>query len=550
MARVVVFSEWHFEEGERAVVRWFRSPYRGPNKQWMLPVVLRGRRSGLITHTVPWGVLALLRLGQVYVDGAPVGVQGIETTLTVTSAPDLVEAAAALPAQFYPLRNRENLAERCFVFSTSEDVQLVLLALEGIRALLAFNKALLLGLIGTNYPNLIVRKHEVVGDALRLDFSTKLEDTGLLGDVGFIRHVARLLYDPSFTTAWGTVWHRRRLEERQRPSEAIPLSFEFPGLTQEWQVRGFEGKDVFLALELLRVTPEVALPFSRIIYHHPNLQRPKIIMTDRPTRTERPKRTTTVVESEPKSASRRERIYMPMEGSALDEPEELDVAQEKAEGTTERDPVLVTAVPDSDPEVVTLADTGTQTQVKAGEITQPRKGKKKPSEEGNEDDGDEPPLEKLSDDERLDSFSKFLRVVEKLKEKLGRGRVGQSLYLVPQNIPFGTVQERPRRFLLVAMKLSRGVVYLIEVEAPDERRISNVMFCARESGSPVAVEKVLGKLMGEVLAPRGWWQLAELRTFEDEMELYVARVRHSSVSVESRASRLIAVAENLSYKGG
>ena len=550
MARVVVFGEWHFEEGERAVVRWFRSPYRGPNKQWMLPVVLRGRRSGLITHTVPWGVLALLRLGQVYVDGAPIGVQGIETTLTVTSTPELVEAAAALPAQFYPLRNRENLAERCFVFSTPEGVQLVLPALEGIRALLAFNKALLLGLMGTNYPNLIVRKHEVVGDALHLDFSTKLEDTGLLGDVGFIRHVARLLYDPSFTTAWGTVWHRYRQKAKQRPSEAIPLSFEFPQLSREWQVRGFEGKDVFLALELLRVAPETALPFSRIIYYHPNLQRPKVIMTDRPTRTERPKRTTTVVDSEPKSASRRKRVYVPMEGSALDEPEELDVAQETAEGTTERDPVFVTAVPDSDPEVVTLADTGTQTQVKAGEITQPRKGKKKPSKKDGEEDEGELPLVRLSDDENLDSFSKFLRVVEKLKEKLGGERVGRSLYWVPQNIPFGTVQKRPRHFLLVAMKLSRGVVYLVEVEAPDERRISNVMFCAKEPGGIINADRVLSKLMNEVLAPRGWWQLAELRTFEDEMELYVARVRHSSVSAESRASRLIAVAEDLPYKCG
>ena len=550
MAKVVVFSEWHFEEGERAVVRWFRSPYRGPNKQWMLPVVLRGRKSGLITHTVPWGVLALLRLGQVYVDGAPVGVQGIEKTLTVTSTPELVEAATALPAQFYPLRNRDNLAERCFVFSTSEGVQLVLPALEGIRALLAFNKALLLGLMGTNYPNLIVRKHEVVGDALRLDFSTQLEDTGLLGDVGFVRHVARLLYDPSFTTAWGTVWHRYRQKAQQRPSEAIPLSFEFPQLGREWQVRGFEGDGVFLALELLRVAPATPLPFSRIIYHHPNLQRPKVIMTDRPTRTERPKRTTTVVDSEPKSASRRERVYVPMEGSALDEPEELDVAQETAEGTTERDPVLVTAVPDPDPEVVTLADTGTQTQVKAGEITQPRKGKKKPSRKDGEEDEGELPLERLSDDENLDSFSKFLRVVEKLKEKLGGESVGQSLYWVPQNIPFGTVQERPRRFLLVAMKLSRGVVYLVEVEAPDERRISNVMFCAREPGSPFDAKKVLSKLMNEVLAPRGWWQLAELETFKENYELIITLIRHSQANSEKRADKLISTAKSLCIRVG
>jgi len=268
---VIKWGDWPFPKDHVVTLHWVQSPFMEPvSRQWKTNAVFLDG-SELVGVEVPWGALPLLRCGHNYLDGFP-----LRNTASSTKVIDLrheppvsiEEAGSAIPRYLLSLQTRNNLAEKCWVFSSANGQQVVIPMVEGIRVLVAPTRYLALHCLDPAFLGEVVRKYSLDGDKLSIEFTDEIPLSVLTE--GMVLHLARLLLQPDLRAAWDAIYFSLRQPEAARsPSPKVELPM--PKLT--WiVVRGQAAGDKLLVREFVRSEP-VFLPLTEIIWRHPCLEK-------------------------------------------------------------------------------------------------------------------------------------------------------------------------------------------------------------------------------------------------------------------------------------
>jgi len=81
-----------------------------------------------------------------------------------------------------------------------------------------------------------------------------------------------------------------------------------------------------------------------------------------------------------------------------------------------------------------------------------------------------------------------------------------------REIPFATVGDRPRKYALVKLKISRreAPCWIWEFGRPDSFAISTLLFTLVEENSTADLETVITQILEEALLPQGGWHSSPL----------------------------------------
>lgn len=531
MTEVVRLSNWLFNPGEKVVLWWLRSPWReAVHRQWRITAVFR-RASGEFREVdFPWGLLPWLRLGQVFEDGQPVWdtKRGDIFRIQVPDSSAIhLSSAANVPFLQERLPPGEaNLSEYCIKVGAQQSYAL-LPVLECIRAFLSPSKSLVFGLLEPNYFERIITRNEIIGDKLHLDFSKDIPQRVLNRSLVFF--MARLLHDPSFRNAWNHVYYDRLHQSNQTNwNTAIPLRTLLPKLGSTWLVRGVLLDKVLLVHEILEVEPSQSLPFKELEFTHPGIRKREFFRNDAAKRQRKQKK---VVEYEinPDAESptvSKPSFKLPQLGLCLMEKRrpkitksgQTAVATLKS-ATTSTDSTALR--PQLRIRTISLSDIGRGGQNPAAEF------------------GFSVPIEIfVNTDDGLDEFSEALRCLDEMHPEVS---VQWEMRELQREIPFATVGNRPRKYALVKLKISRkySPCWVLEFGRPDNFSISTLLFTLPDQDGTSAIEDVVTKILKGALLPQGGWYSNPLTKFKDSVDSFnFGWAKHTSSSTEDWGERL------------
>ena len=273
-----MIGKWPFNPDEYVQLIWIKSPFRNPNKEWMVPLILRDNSGQKRVLEIPWGLFPDFRLGQYYANGVPVETYKDGSIIrfelespdsgTLCHVADLPEGLVDNEA----LGIKHEYVWVCEVGQTT----LCIPCIEVVRSLLAPNATLARALLDLDGLNLIANYKD---NKLNLDIIiNQTVPRGLVTDA-FIYHLAWILTDPIAKRTWNYVL----LGIRPRGDIEEPLDL-FEGVLNDdeikpkklkailpltgrsiVEVRGIQKGDHFLVFEIVSAG-NLVLPFENITY--------------------------------------------------------------------------------------------------------------------------------------------------------------------------------------------------------------------------------------------------------------------------------------------
>jgi hypothetical protein len=530
MTEIIRLSDWLFDPGEKVTLWWLRSPWQEAlHRQWRTTAVFR-RASGEFREVdLPWGLFPWLRLGQVFEDGQPVwdNKRGNTFRIQVPDSSSIrISRAADLPLLHERLPQEEaNLSEYCIRVGAQQSYA-ILPVLECIRAFLIPNKSLAFGLLEPNYFERIITRNEIIGDKLHLDFSTDIPQRVLNESLVFF--VARLLHDPSFRTAWDSVYHDRRYQTNQAAwSAAIPLRTFLPKLGSTWLVRGELMERVVLVHEVLEVEPSHSLPFKELEFTHPGIKKREFVKSTTAKRRRKQQKTVEYEidpDAEPPAISQPS-LRLPQLGLCLMEKSRPKIIKS---GRTS----VVTLKPSRPSTEPTQAET--QFKNRAVSLSDIGRGGRNPAAEF----GFSVPVEiPINVDDGLDEFSEAIRCLDEMHPEVS---VHWEMQELQREIPFATIGDRPRQYALVKLKVARKAsCWILEFGRPDSFPISTLLFTMAKHDSTHELQAAIKTILDTALLPQGGWQSAPLEKLKEQIEGFSFRwSKHTSSSTEDWGTRL------------
>lgn len=531
MTEIVRLSNWLFDPGEKVTLWWLRSPWReAMHRQWRITAVFR-RASGEFREVdFPWGLLPWLRLGQVFEDGQPVwdtkrgDIFRIQvpdsSSIRLTKAANLSLLNKRLP------QGEANLAEYCITIGAQQSYA-ILPVLECIRAFLTPNKSLAFGLLEPNYFERIITRNEVIGDKLHLDFSKDIPQRVLNRSLVFF--MARLLHDPSFRNAWNSVYHDRLSQANQSNwNTAIPLRTLLPQLGATWLVRGVLLERVLFVYEILEVEPSRSLPFKELEFTHPGIRKREFVKSNAAKRQRKQKK---IIEyeidphAEPPAVSKPS-LKLPQLGLCLMEKRRPKIIKTgRVSIATLKPSTVSTEFTEPEPQfrnrAVSLSDVG--------------KGGRNPAAEF----GFNVPAEIfVNADDGLDEFSEAIRCLDEIHPEVS---VHWEVRELQREIPFATIDDCPRKYALVKLKISRkkAPCWVLEFGRPDSFSISTLLFTLADQDGSADLETVVTKILEEALLPQGGWYSNPLIKLKDSVNRFnFGWAKHTNSSTEDWGERL------------
>jgi hypothetical protein len=275
---------WPFSPGEKAILRWLRSPCKDPvSGEWIVTGAFATTSGEIRELDFPWQNLPVLRLGW--------GIEFIETpikdiswgprqsfastkcfwgeerNLEISSKMNLCWAADIPELKPYLPLNTADSCEQCITVASSHGL-LVITIIECIRAFLIGHGQLAEGILEPNYLERILSSYELTSKYLKLEFSKDI--LAKYVSQTLIVCVAQMLCDSSFRKSWDQVYYNRRLDARSSHwNSSIPLTTQLPKLSRSWKVRLISIGRINLVLEIINVSPRKPLRFKTIEYTHP-----------------------------------------------------------------------------------------------------------------------------------------------------------------------------------------------------------------------------------------------------------------------------------------
>ncbi|PSB34403.1 hypothetical protein [Stenomitos frigidus] len=530
MTEIVRLSDWLFDPGEKVTLWWLRSPLReGMHRQWRTTAVFR-RTSGEFREVdFPWGLLPWLRLGQVFEDGQPVWDTKRGDIFRI-QVPDSSSMRLSRAANLSVLQERlpseaANLSEYCITIGAQQSYA-ILPVLECIRAFLTPNKSLAFGLLEPNYFERILIRNEVIGDKLHLDFSKDIPQRVLNRSLVFF--MARLLHDQSFRNAWNSVYHDRlRRAEQASWNTAIPLRTLLPQLGATWLVRGVLLERVLFVYEILEVEPSRSLPFKELEFTHPGIRKREFVKSNAAKRQRQQKK---VVEyqinpdAEPPAVSKPS-LKLPQLGLCLMEKRRPKIIKTGQTSVVTLKPSSVSTEP---------SESEAQFKNRAVSLSDVGKGGQNPAAEF----GFNVPVEIfVNTDDGLDEFSEAIRCLDEIHPEVA---VHWEVHELQQEIPFATVGDRPRKYALVRLKVSRKApCWILEFGRPDSFPISTLLFTFDRYDSAEELQALLEAILETALLPQGGWNRSPLKKIPEQIRGFkFGWSKHTGSSTEDWGERL------------
>lgn len=273
-------NEWPFPKGEPITLHWLRSPrVEGDGKHWTVDAVFKTAGGALKDVSLPWGIIPVLRLGMVFIDGEPVSFhssQAEERTLIFSKQAviKIQKAINSISPATYPLKSRQNLEELCAVIFDQGQV-IVIPCLEVMRCFFTVNKVMAHRLLRPfGFGDFVLGEKD--GPKISLEFTKRLPRK-IFND--FLRRtIALIMFEPIWTQAWSNVYMVREAEiisKQLEPKSAIPLNCIPPVLKDSiWNVKAVQDGKRVLVLEILGYKGHMKNSFNEVSYSEPQPQIP------------------------------------------------------------------------------------------------------------------------------------------------------------------------------------------------------------------------------------------------------------------------------------
>lgn len=265
MSKLVIqqFAELGLEHIE---LYWLAGLMRQEEGAWFVRVVLRGMLSGRFhMQLMPIGILPLLTLGKVFVEGKPLilSAKGAIGTATISDVSLHEEINSSdIPPELYSFGDRTVGVQKLFRYRTNQG-EILIPAMELIRYLFLHNRTLANALMRPGALNLLFHP-ETPGYRLELElrFTANLPKHCLSRQ--FAQEFAWIALDPSARRAWDSVYLQSQGQQY--------VTFTPPTLKNSvWTFRGVKHGNRWLVLELLHLTGKQH-PCDKLHYGHPSLK--------------------------------------------------------------------------------------------------------------------------------------------------------------------------------------------------------------------------------------------------------------------------------------
>lgn len=267
-------GSWPFPYNAPARLLWVKSPLQvGEYKQWQQKVLFGAENGQLHVHTLPWGTIPSLKLGEVYVNGSvsdltPVGIVkdftfGADVNCRVISTDSLKNPWVAKVREYC----KELVWERCACIE-SNSVRLWIPCVEIARAFFAINKQMAYLLLEPGGLTKVCTS-ELKSGRVKIDFNRSVPLASL--NQVLVTRIATVLYHSHWWDSWQQVWNRSI--KHIGDSNAYSQLFCCPPIIKHtsWTVRGIQYGNDFFVFEVKEFRTSSKLPFTEVSYTHPNL---------------------------------------------------------------------------------------------------------------------------------------------------------------------------------------------------------------------------------------------------------------------------------------
>lgn len=268
----LAFSKWPFNNGERVVLHWLRSPFMfGENKQWYLTASFKRRDNSFIELDLPWGALPLLKIGREYVDGYDTANNDLGKSfsidLSAKASITIEKAVNTIPRSIHFLHNKENFNEHCAVIRNGS-MTIVVPCLEVVRSFFVINKMLAQAILRPDsFNNICGVEYDEKEGSVEISFADKIPCKLLTKSLA--KRMALILCDKDWNSSWAQVYHRMNLPENIDSNLSKLVCCPPIYSSCSWHVRALQKGSIIVVLELVGITPEKPFPFKDIKFRHP-----------------------------------------------------------------------------------------------------------------------------------------------------------------------------------------------------------------------------------------------------------------------------------------
>jgi len=539
MLKEAWLKSWPLNEGERGIWHWIQTPFRDATKnQWRLVAVFEGQDGRHHEANLPWGILPWMLLGYPFVDGKQVnGARvGSELEIVLGDTTDLAiqKGSYAISRELYRLGGPRNCEEPCFVLCPAtvrggQTVSVVIPVAEAVRALFAPTKMMAQAMFQPNYWERVLVEQVVEGDCLHLEFTDEVPIKSLTWNQ--VVHIARILKDESFGATWDEIYANVAGPAASGTEPAAPMITRLPALNPHWRVRGLLRGDRLLVLEILYVEAASPLPFDRIEYSHPGLEKAERIEGKDEHRTGREKTPSDhPIDSTPTPpVDQGDPVLIRGARFGLLNRQRLKV---EAKGHTVRkyvrgsgSPTVVKQRPGGTGEPISLSDEGARGRHRAGEFV--------PTPA--------PPIEV----DASSGLGKFARAVDELKDLCTDGTITWTVAPMTGDKPFANLGTSVRLYAVVRIEWPEEQrCWLIEFGRSDSPAMATILFSIGPDGLD-APERAISALVSQGVGPRGSWIHSKVDSIADQYHLKVDYAKHTDSPALQWARRLLDKARSL-----
>lgn len=272
----IILKNWPFSEGTRARLHWIRSPYQvGESRQWRMTVVFIAEDGDSKEIRVPWGMLPMLRLGEIYCNGQSTGeFPGLERRpIRFSKSLDIsVCESIVIPSGLCRLGSKWNLQEKC-VKIVDGDFRVIIPCLEIIRAYFATTRLMASEMLSPDSFNGICNSN-LENHKARLVFSNKVSANIITASLA--TRIALVLEDSEFNNSWRQIWASASQGDGTSLREpANPLWCYPPAIRKSsWDAVGIGTGNTFLVMGIERFKIDRMTAFFKLYYEHPLFREP------------------------------------------------------------------------------------------------------------------------------------------------------------------------------------------------------------------------------------------------------------------------------------
>lgn len=521
--------KWPFNKEQYVQLLWIKSPYRYPNKDWMVPLVFQDQNGKIKRLDVPWGLVSGLRFGQFYIDGQP-------AEFFASGDISTVEISESSKGELYKIKDLKDFIfykellgiENEYVwayYSEKTTATILIPCIEIIRSFLTPNATLARALLRWNGLKYLVRHTDALGNTLYIDMD-QLVPKGLINPA-FVTHLAWLLTDPSAQEVWDAVLPAIfPLGDLKQPlslfdAEYTPkkLKADFPLSQCTMQVRGVLHGDYLLVQEIISAD-NLELPYQKIVYSHPSLnkikKRPKRSAITKTKPAKKKVKKVKAVSANPSSISKTITVQVSNDVLSFKTLPQLENHRYEIKGPLTPQPESSQQQSEHEKKEQILQskkeasvdNSASEVIISGAEILSTGEAGVRPI------DFPGPSLTVNLPQNGLSSFLQMIKIIPEIDKRLIIASC--EIKVLSSRKPFAYLEDgNPRKYAVSTIRLNEKEWYVVEVERLEKTNLSSLIIEPRDKFKfdEVELAGVLSELLNGLLSNYGKWNKSQLLTY-------------------------------------